>query len=47
MLVMNSDAVDCYISFDNYRVGALQGQYIVDSLRPDETDGTYSFERLR
>ena len=43
-LVMNSDAVDCYVSFDNYRVGALHGQYIVDSLRPDETDGTYNIE---
>lgn len=44
MLVLNSDAVDCYISFDNYRVGALQGQYIVDSLSPDENDETYNIE---
>ena len=44
MLVLNSDAIDCYISFDNYRVGALQGQYIVDSLHPDETDNTYNIE---
>ncbi len=43
-LVRNTDAVDCYVSFDNYRVGALQGQYIVDSLSPDETDDTYNIE---
>lgn len=28
-LIMNTDAVDCYVSFDNYRVGALQAQFIV------------------
>ena len=31
-LIMNSDAVSYYATFDNKRVGLLQGQYIVDSL---------------
>ena len=31
-LIMNSDAVDVYVSFDNEQVGELQGQYIVDHL---------------
>jgi putative multiple sugar transport system substrate-binding protein len=40
-LLMQSENVDCYASFDNEQVGELQGQYIVDSLgledNPDET----------
>ncbi len=44
MLVLNTDAIDCYVSFDNYRVGALQGQYIVDALSPDETEDTFNIE---
>lgn len=44
MLVLNTDAIDCYVSFDNYRVGALQGQYIVDALAPDETEDTFNIE---
>ena len=31
-LLMDSDAVDYYVSFDNYRVGVLQAEYIVDAL---------------
>lgn len=31
-LIMNSDAVTYYATFDNYKVGQLQGQYIVDQL---------------
>lgn len=31
-LLMNSDAVDYYVSFDNYMVGQLQGEYIEDAL---------------
>ncbi len=43
-LVLNTDAIDCYVSFDNYSVGTLQGQYIVDSLAPDETEDTFNIE---
>ena len=31
-LIMNTKAVDYYVSFDNYTVGKLQGQYVVDTL---------------
>ncbi len=34
-LIMNTDAVSYYVSFDNYKVGTLQGQYIVDTLDLD------------
>ncbi|MDT0322819.1 multiple monosaccharide ABC transporter substrate-binding protein [Streptomyces millisiae] len=38
-LLMETENVDCYASFDNERVGALQGQYIVDSLGLTEGGG--------
>ena len=31
-LIMNSDAVSYYATFDNYKVGTLQGDYLVDKL---------------
>lgn len=31
-LLMNSDAVDYYVSFDNYMVGQMQGEFIKDNL---------------
>lgn len=31
-LIMNTPYIDCYASFDNYQVGVLQGNYIVDAL---------------
>ena len=31
-LIMNSDAVSYYATFDNYKVGTLQGTYLVDKL---------------
>ena len=43
-LIMNTDAVDCYVSFDNFSVGRFQGQYLVDSLRPDDSDAAYNIE---
>ncbi|MDT0266799.1 sugar ABC transporter substrate-binding protein [Streptomyces sp. DSM 44915] len=40
-LLLNSEHVDSYATFDNHQVGQLQGQYIVDALdlegRPDES----------
>ncbi|TDC63387.1 multiple monosaccharide ABC transporter substrate-binding protein [Streptomyces hainanensis] len=44
-LLMDTENVDCYASFDNERVGALQGQYIVDSLGLAEGgDEAYNIE---
>ncbi len=31
-LITNTDAVDYYATFDNYGVGAMQGQFIIDTL---------------
>jgi len=38
-LILNTDAVDCYISFDNERVGKLQGEALLEALG-SKTDPT-------
>lgn len=43
-LIMNTDGVDYYSTFDNTKVGEIQGQYIVDSLKLDESDESYNLE---
>lgn len=43
-LIMNTDSISYYVSFDNYRVGTMQGQYIVDALNLDESNGIYNLE---
>ena len=43
-LLMNSDAVSYYATFDNYMVGTKQGQYIVDALDLDNADGPFNLE---
>ncbi|WP_455544107.1 substrate-binding domain-containing protein [Intestinibacter sp.] len=43
-LIMNTDAVSCYATFDNYKVGQIQGQYIVDNLGLAEGKGPYNLE---
>ena len=43
-LILN-DAVSYYVSFDNYSVGTLQGEYIVDALDLENAgDKTYNIE---
>ena len=43
--LIKSDAVSYYISFDNYTVGTLQGQYVIDTLDLDNAgDKTYNIE---
>ncbi len=32
-LIMNSDAISYYATFDNYKVGQIQGNFIVDALK--------------
>lgn len=34
-LIRNTDVVSFYVSYDNYKVGELQGKYIIDSLKLD------------
>lgn len=43
-LIMNSDAVSYYATFDNQLVGVLQGQYIADALDLEHTQETYHIE---
>lgn len=44
-LIMNTDAISYYISFDNYTVGTLQGQFVADQLDLDNAgDKTYNIE---
>ena len=45
-LIMNTKAVDYYVSFDNYTVGVLQGQFVIDKLGLDvkDTSKTYNIE---
>ena len=43
-LIMGTDAVTYYVRFCNFLVGVLQGQYIVDKLNLDNSDGPYNIE---
>lgn len=43
-LIMNTDAVSYYVSFDNYTVGVLQGQYVIDALDLDNAEGPFTIE---
>lgn len=43
-LIMNSDAVSYYATFDNYKVGQIQGQYIVDALDLENEAGPFNME---
>lgn len=44
MLITNTDAVSYYTTFDNYRVGTIQGQYVKDKLDLDHADRSYNIE---
>ena len=43
-LIMNSDAVSYYATFDNWKVGMLQGQFIADALDLDNAEGPFNIE---
>lgn len=43
-LIMDTDAVNYYATFDNYMVGTKQGQYIIDQLDLDNADGPFNLE---
>lgn len=43
-LIRNSDAVSYYATFDNYKVGATQGQYIKNTLDLDNAAGPFNME---
>src|SRR5690625_4490123 len=43
-LIMNSDHVDYYATFDNFEVGVLNGEYIEENLGLDEGEGPFTIE---
>ena len=43
-LLMNSDAVSYYATFDNYMVGTKQGEYVVKTLDLDNAEGPFNIE---
>ena len=43
-LLMESDAVSYYATFDNYMVGQKQGEYIVEALNLEEEKGPFNIE---
>lgn len=45
-LVKNTEAVDAYIAFDNYRVGVLQGEALLQGLAERKGEGPYNIELI-
>lgn len=43
-LIMETDAVDYYATFDNYKVGTLQGTYLEEALDLANLEGTVNIE---
>ena len=43
-LIMNTDAVSFYATFDNYKVGQMQGQYIEEKLDLKNQAGPFNIE---
>lgn len=43
-LIMNTDALMCYASFDNEKCGQIQGRYIEAELNLRKSDGPYNIE---
>jgi putative multiple sugar transport system substrate-binding protein len=43
-LINETENVDYYATFDNYKVGQLQGQFIVDTLDLDNAAGPFNLE---
>src|SRR5690554_3233948 len=43
-LLMETDAVSYYATFDNYMVGTIQGQYLVDALGLETLEGSVNIE---
>ena len=43
-LIMNTDAISYYVSFDNYTVGKLQGEFVKEQLDLDNAAGPFNIE---
>ena len=44
LLIMNTDAISYYATFDNYLVGKTQGEFLVDALDLENADGPFNLE---
>ena len=43
-LILNTDNVDYYVAYDNFKVGELQGQALLDGLAAKKPEGPYNIE---
>lgn len=43
-LLKNTNAVDYYIAYDNFKVGQLQGQALLDGMKAKKPNGPYNIE---
>ena len=43
-LILNTEAVDYYVAYDNFNVGELQGQALLDGLATKKPEGPYNIE---
>ncbi|TFC16384.1 sugar ABC transporter substrate-binding protein [Cryobacterium algoritolerans] len=43
-LILNTDNVDYYVAYDNFKVGELQGQALLDGLKAKKPAGPYNIE---
>ncbi|MCY7288632.1 MAG: sugar-binding protein [Cryobacterium sp.] len=43
-LILNTEAVDYYVAYDNFKVGELQGQALLDGLAAKKAEGPYNIE---
>ena len=43
-LIMETDAISYYATFDNYKVGTIQGEYVVKALDLENAEGPFNIE---
>jgi putative multiple sugar transport system substrate-binding protein len=43
-LILNTPAVDYYVAYDNFKVGQLQGQALLDGMKAKKAAGPYTIE---
>jgi putative multiple sugar transport system substrate-binding protein len=43
-LILNTEAVDYYVAYDNFKVGELQGQALLDGMKAAKPTGPYNIE---
>ncbi len=43
-LLLNTENVDYYVAYDNFKVGELQGQALLDGLKAKKPEGPYNIE---